>query len=91
VVRKYPSKGQVHDPKVLRDIASLNQQLPMAANHGIAKRTHPRGVIRSDNGCSRQHWVIGANMRRILRGLFDGFHFLLALSVIERAYYDGLP
>ena len=69
---------------------SLNVGLAIAADNPNAQCSQTCWVVRLDDFDWWQQRIIRADVCRIFGGLFDGFHFLLAPSVVEWTYDDGL-
>ena len=69
---------------------SLDVGLAIAANHTNSECSQACWIVRLDNLDRWQQRVIRADVRRVFGGLFDGFHFLFATSVVERTDNYGL-
>lgn len=69
---------------------SLDVGLAVAGNYTNSERPQSCWIIRLDNFDGWQQRVVRAYVCRVFGGLFNGFHFLLAPSVVERTDNYGL-
>jgi hypothetical protein len=61
------------------------------ADHRKPQHVQRIVILRAhDTGC-RQDRVIRVDVRGILGGLFNGFHFIFTGGVVERAHHNLLP
>jgi len=69
---------------------SLDVGLAMAADHPNSECSQACRIIRLDDFYGRQQRVVRTDVCRIFGGLLNGFHFLLAPSVVKWTHNDGL-
>jgi hypothetical protein len=69
---------------------SLDVWLAIAADHANSECSQTCWIVRLDNFDGWQQRVVRADVCRILGGLFNCFHFLLAPRVVKRTHNNGL-
>ena len=59
-------------------------------DHGYAQTLQCLWIADSDDGGKRKHGVFRIDVSGFFGGLFDGFHFCLATSMVQRTDDDRL-
>jgi len=70
--------------------SSLDVRFSYTTNNANPQCPQAFWVVGPDHLDRWQQGIVCANVRRIFGGLFNGFHFFLARSVVEGTHDNGL-